>query len=170
MKTLLILRHAKADKDPSYATDHERPLTGRGRDAAAMVGWFLSRLEQAPDAIVSSTAVRARETAQRAAKAGGWECPVILDDGLYGTSAPQVLARIRDLDDASSRVMLVGHEPVWSELAGQMIGGAALSFPTAALARIDLPIDVWSRADFGRGALVWLVTPRTLERFADRKS
>jgi len=49
-----------------------------------------------------------------------------------------------------------------------MIGGAALSFPTAALARIDLPIDVWSRADFGRGALVWLVTPKTLERFAPR--
>ncbi len=168
MKTLLILRHAKADKDPSYAPDHERPLTGRGRDAAALVGWTLTRLEQAPDMIVSSTAVRARDTAHRAAKAGGWKCPVILEDGLYSTSAPQALSRIRDLDDAARSVMLVGHEPVWSELAGQLIGGASLVFPTAALARIDLPIDLWSRADFGRGALVWLVTPRTLERLAAR--
>jgi phosphohistidine phosphatase len=64
--------------------------------------------------------------------------------------------------------MLVGHEPTWSELAGRLIGGAALDFPTAALARIDLEIETWSRADFGKGLLVWLVTPRSLEPLAER--
>ena len=164
MRTLLLLRHGKADKDPSHASDHERPLTSRGREAAAMMGKFLSRIEQAPDLVVSSTAVRARDTAQKAARAGAWECEVLLEEGLYATGAAEVLATIRGLDDAAPSVMLVGHEPTWSELAGRLVGGAQLDFPTAALARIDLAIDAWSAADFGRGTLVWLVTPKTLER------
>jgi len=164
VKTLYLLRHAKADKDPSYATDHERPLTSRGKEAAALVGRFLTRLGQAPDLVVSSTAARARDTAQRAAKAGEWKCEVLLEDGLYSTGVAEVLSAIRGLDDTAGSVMLVGHEPTWSDVAGRLVGGAALVFPTAALARIDLDIDSWSRADFGRGALVWLVTPRTIER------
>ena len=168
MRTLLLFRHAKADKDPSHATDHERPLTGKGRDAAALMGRYLSSLGQVPDLVVSSSAVRARDTAQRAAKAGEWKCPIILEDALYATSPREVLSFIKDLEDEARSVMLVGHEPTWSELAGRLIGSAALGFPTAALARIDLDIDAWRRADFGHGTLVWLVTPRSIEPLAER--
>jgi phosphohistidine phosphatase len=168
MRTLLLFRHAKADKDPSHATDHERPLTGKGKDAAAMMGRYLKGIDQVPDLVVSSSAVRARDTAQRAAKAGEWKCPIVLEDALYATSPKEVLSFIKDLDDEARVVMLVGHEPTWSELAGRLIGGAALDVPTAALARIDLDIETWSRADFGCGVLVWLVTPRSLEPLAER--
>lgn len=168
MRTLFLFRHAKADKDPAHATDHERPLTGKGKDAAATMGRYLSCLGQVPDLVVSSSAVRARDTAQRAAKAGEWKCPITLEDALYATGPREVLAFIKDLDDEARSVMLVGHEPTWSELAGRLIGGGALDFPTAALARINLEIETWSRADFGRGTLVWLVSPRSLEPFAER--
>ena len=60
-------------------------------------------------------------------------------------------------------VLLAGHEPVWSTLAGELIGGADLRFPTAALASLRFEIGDWTTAD--RAELEWLVTPKLLARF-----
>jgi phosphohistidine phosphatase len=56
--------------------------------------------------------------------------------------------------------MLAGHEPTWSALASDLMGGGILRFPTAAMARIDLEIDGWKTVGFDRGMLVWFLVPR----------
>ena len=68
MKTLLILRHAKAASHPS-GNDHDRPLNGRGEKQAPAVGKWLADHKLTPELIVSSTALRAHETAQLVAEA-----------------------------------------------------------------------------------------------------
>ena len=65
-------------------------------------------------------------------------------------------------DDAKS-LMVAGHEPTCSSLVSMLVGGCELQFPTAALARIDLPITAWKNAGSDTGVLVWFVHPRLLD-------
>ena len=74
MKTLILFRHGKSDWNTDYAADHDRPLAKRGRNAAATMGAMLARIEQVSDRVLTSSAVRARETVELAAEAGGWKC------------------------------------------------------------------------------------------------
>jgi phosphohistidine phosphatase len=163
VKTVILLRHGKSDWGTDFDTDHERPLAKRGRNAAATMGVLLARIEQVPDRALTSSAVRARETVERAAEAGNWSCPVVPAPELYASSPATVLARVREEDDAASSLLLAGHEPTWSALASDLMGGGLLRFPTAAMARIDLEIDSWSRVDVDRGVLVWFLIPRLLK-------
>ncbi|HET6279008.1 MAG TPA: histidine phosphatase family protein [Candidatus Polarisedimenticolia bacterium] len=164
MKTLLLLRHGKSSWDAQQQLDHDRPLAKRGRKAAALMGRYLTALDEAPEYACSSSAVRARDTAGRAAQAGGWSCRIEISEHLYHASPDQVLEVVRKTDGGIARLLLAGHEPTWSLLTGRLIGSASVRFPTAAVARIDLSIENWREADFGRGTLVWLVTPKILER------
>ena len=56
--------------------------------------------------------------------------------------------------------MLIGHEPTWSETVSRLIGGGTLKYPTAAVARVDLDVDVWAEAAFGLGTLIYLFPSR----------
>lgn len=162
MKRVLLLRHAKSDWGAGATTDHERPLSERGRKAAARIGRFLAAIDQIPDQVISSTAVRARTTAEVAAEAGGWGSPLRVTEKLYDGTADIVLAELRQLPTDCDSVLIVGHEPTGSECASRLIGRAGLKMVTAALARIDFADERWAEVDFGRGTLSWMVTPKLL--------
>lgn len=164
MKRIYLLRHGKSDWGADYGTDHDRPLKERGVHAARVMGTFLADTDQEPETVVSSSAVRALTTAQLAADAGAWSSEISIEPTLYGASRTQVLEIIRALDDGFESVLLAGHEPVSSDVIGSLIGSAAIYFPTAALACVDLPVERWQAVEFGRGILVWLVTPKMLQR------
>ncbi len=162
MKTLLFLRHGKSDWEADYSHDHDRPLAKRGRKAAKRVGKVLAQTGPLPDGIISSTAVRALDTVRRAHKAGQWTTPIRTTERLYHASSTDLLAEIKAESDATSVLMVVGHEPTWSSAVSQLIGGGTVRYPTAALARVDLDIARWRDAAFGKGQLIWLLPPRLL--------
>lgn len=165
-RSLYLLRHAKSDWNAEYGSDHERPLNKRGRKAASTIGTFLSRLDQIPDKIISSTAVRARTTVEVAADTGGWGRDIDVEESLYEASADRAIETVQSVDDRFHSVMLVGHQPTWSELVLRLVGGARLRFPTAGLARIDFEPSSWKDVGPGTGTLVWFVIPKLLQRFA----
>lgn len=173
---LYLLRHAKSDWGSGAVDDHDRPLNPRGQKAAALVGRWLTAMDETPDRVLTSTALRARETVERAMAAAGWSCPVEESRQLYLTSPAAVLGEIQKAGiqkagsregDPVSRLLVAGHQPVWGELVGELIGpvgeGARVQFPTAALARIDFRVETWREVEPGRGALKWLVTPKALD-------
>lgn len=162
MKTLLFLRHGKSDWDADFEDDHERPLNKRGRKAAKRMGRFLAESGTLPDRVVTSTAVRAQSTVDLFLEAGGIEAPVRATRALYLAGPNDLLREIRAEEDAADVLLLVGHQPGWGETVGRMIGEAAVHFPTAALARVDVDVESWTEMAFGRGELVWLVPPKAL--------
>ncbi len=162
MKRLYFLRHAKSDWDSGAMSDHERPLNPRGQQDAAKIGRFLVATEQVPELALTSSALRTRKTLELAAAAGGFNLPTRILDALYESSVNRTLHEIRRVEVPCASLLLVGHEPTWSELAGQLIGQANLHMPTAALARIDFEIESWQEVHPGRGCLLWLVTPKIL--------
>lgn len=161
MKELLILRHGKSDWDASYGADHDRPLATRGRRAASLIGQFVRGAERLPDRVVTSTAVRARDTVEIAAEAGAWDCPIVQSKQLYEAGVREVLRQIHGLDSGDERVLLAGHQPTSAAVVHHLTD-AHVAFPTAALACIAVSVERWSEVDRGCGELLWLVTPRIL--------
>jgi phosphohistidine phosphatase len=161
--TLLVMRHGKSDWSPQVGdgTDRNRPLNGRGRKAAKLMGDTLTTLDQVPDLVITSPARRARRTADLAGKAGRWNAPVAERDALYHGSPADLVALLRDEGGASGRVLIVGHEPMCSEVV-QVLTGARVAFPTAAVAAVTVAVRRWSELAAGTGELAWLLPPRVV--------
>jgi phosphohistidine phosphatase len=169
-KTLLILRHAKSSwKEPGLA-DHDRPLNKRGRRDAPRIGELVRARSLVPDLILSSTAVRARTTAEMVAEACGYSHAIELSRELYGAGPEACVQALRDLYYDDDRVLLVGHNPGIGQLATALTGDgdpdarAALEqgYPTGALASLSLD-GSWYELGPGQATITAFVRPRMLE-------
>ena len=165
MKVLLLLRHAKAQREP-VSDDAARPLAPEGEEAAARMGRFLAAAGIVPDALLTSPALRARDTLERVAAAAGWEAPR-QERPFYETTPAGVLATLRELPAAVEMAIAAGHEPTWSETASRLVGGGSLRLATCAVAAIGLDIQGWGELSGGRGELLWLLPPKLLPRSGD---
>ena len=163
MNRLLIMRHAKSDWGAGVASDRERPLAPRGVKAARRMGKTLARIGEAPDLVLSSPAVRARTTAELAASAGDWSAEIEIVPTFYGGQWSDVVEGVVGASPNGSRVMVVGHEPTWSELVSVLAGGGRVAMPTGAVACLELNGSLWSSLTPGGAELQWLLTPRMLK-------
>jgi phosphohistidine phosphatase len=157
-RQLLLMRHAKSDWDADFETDHERPLNERGVRSARLMGRFLAANDLEPDHVISSTAVRARRTAELAAEAGSWRAEIALDRAIYDTAPGGVIERARRAPNVY-RLMLIGHQPTWGGAVAE-IAGETVRMKTATVAVIDLDVASWDEIGPGRGNLVAVHHPR----------
>ena len=134
MKTLVILRHGKAERH-SDVGDIGRVLAERGRHDAESAGRAIADCIGAPDVAVSSPAARAHQTAVLAGVGGAWSANVLLDQRIYDDGPSDLLDVIRSLDDHINSALLVGHNPGFSYLAARLAKQPALDggLPTAGL-------------------------------------
>lgn len=157
MRTLLVFRHAKASHDDASQSDHERPLTKKGQKAAKLMGRLLRDEQLLPDIVLSSTAERARSTADVAAEAFGRTVPIRYLKELYLAEPPAYLDALQKLGDEASRVLVVGHNPGIEALIFRLTGETE-HMPTAAIAQCTLPISSWSELGpdtLGKLTKVW---------------
>lgn len=161
-KTVLLLRHGKSDWNADYGQDHDRPLSPRGRRASRAMGRWLAEMGPLPDLILCSTAVRARSTCIIACETGAWQSDVQYERGLYYAVPKDLIHYMQEVPDQIETVMLVGHQPTWSMTAALLSNQPVSSFPTASMARIDLPVEKWKRSAPGTGKLIWHQFPKRL--------
>ena len=90
-KSVILFRHGKSDWDAQYDSDHDRPLAKRGIRDAKRMGKFLSKRAEVPELILSSTALRTRETTKLAMEAGNWDVDVELEKKIYEASLEEIL-------------------------------------------------------------------------------
>ena len=159
----MIMRHGKSDWDAGAASDHARPLANRGIVSAERMGEVVRELGIIPGLVISSTAVRARATAELARITGGWASRLILEDDLYGASPRGALEAVARHAGDCERVMIVGHEPTWSMLIKQLTGGSC-AVRTATIADIEMYTDRWDTVTTASGTLVSLLQPRGFMR------
>lgn len=168
-RELLILRHAKSDWGKDSAADFDRPLAKRGRKDAPSVGAWLYREGLVPDYVVSSPALRARETAVKVCKAlDVKKGKIVWDDAVYDADLNALLDVLARVPASAGLVLLVGHNPGLEELV-RFLAGDELDepkdgklMPTAALARLEMPED-WSGLEAGCAALMAVVRPKQLQ-------
>jgi len=156
MKTLLILRHAKSSwKDPELS-DHDRPLNKRGKHDAPLMGQLLKEKKLVPDLIISSTAVRAKDTALTVAERVGYDNEIIFESTLYAASPDAYIKAISNVADNGkdfSTILVIGHNPGLEELI-EVLTGEMHELATCELAVIELPTKKWSNLNMRQGKLI----------------
>ena len=143
MKSLLVLRHAKSSWKHPESADHDRPLNKRGKRDAPLIGRLLKKEDLVPDIIISSTAIRARATAEAVAKASGYKGDISFDRSLYAAGPQAYIDALHDLSDDHVRVLIIGHNPGLEELV-EMLTGEIHLMPTCSLAHVKFRVDRWS--------------------------
>jgi phosphohistidine phosphatase len=175
MTYLYILRHGKSSWADPDTDDFDRPLTKRGRNAAARMGREMALRGYAPNLILCSSARRARQTLDHLqpelpeATTGTREVKV--DDSFYLAGCETLIRQLGALPEDAGPVLLIGHNPGLHDLAEMLAGKGkgktraklASKFPTAALAVIDLGADSWRRIGGGKGRLDAVIFPRELD-------
>jgi phosphohistidine phosphatase len=117
MRTLLLLRHAKADPGPPDLSDHERPLNAKGRTAAEAMGRYLAARGHAPSLVLCSSSLRTVETLESVRDGLLGVARAMVEEPLYLASAGSLLARLSEVDDAEPSLLLIGHNPAIQQLA-----------------------------------------------------
>jgi phosphohistidine phosphatase len=135
VKTLLILRHGKAQEDAPKG-DKARKLVERGVSDSALMGKLIKDMDLEIDGIVSSDAARAKQTAEIAAEAAHFDGKIEYDPDIYYSGLDALLKAVRELPDKWDRVLLVGHNPGFEELSAALAveGTEPPSLSTAGLA------------------------------------
>jgi len=163
MKTLLILRHAKSSWKEQGLTDHDRPLNKRGNRDAPRMGELVREKGLVPDLIISSTAVRARTTAEKVAQACGYDQEIQLEHELYLASSATYQQVLKGLPEGINTVMVVAHNPGLEALLASLTD-EMVDMPTAALAEVSLPITSWTQLGSNtKGKLLNLWRPKELD-------
>jgi phosphohistidine phosphatase len=162
MKTLLIMRHAKSSWKFASLSDHDRPLNERGERDAPLMGKLLNEQGFVPDLILTSTAMRASETARLVAENCSFDGEIKKDRNLYHAGVDEFIDGLKSHPDDEDTVMVVGHNPGIAELVDYLTDSPE-SMTTANIAVIRLAIDSWGDLDFEtEGELVNVFRPRDL--------
>lgn len=160
---LLLMRHAKSSWADDQMSDHERPLNDRGRRAATAMGAALTARGYAPDIIWSSDAKRTRETAILLIRAIPGPQTINYTSDFYHASVETVLSVCGKAIEPDQPLMLLGHNPGWSELH-HYFTGQPHDYPTGActvLTRKDNGISDWLNPAAWK--FTDLILPRSLE-------
>jgi phosphohistidine phosphatase len=176
MRRLMLLRHAKTESEAPSGRDQDRRLDARGERDAADIGDWIGRHPPAPDSVLVSPAVRARQTWEFVSEAMQNHAPpthVETVAELYGADPAQLLQIVR-MASASDpgRLMLVGHNPGMHELALALAGSGdkrglqalADNLPTSGLVVFDFAIEDWNEVGFRRGKLALFLSPKLLRQ------
>lgn len=161
MKTLYLLRHAKSSWADANLADFDRPLNDRGLDAAPFMGEYIAANNLVPDALLTSPARRAEQTARLVKDTASIPVSIKFDERIYEAS-PQALNQVvSELGDDLNSAMLVGHNPGIEGFI-RFLSGELEPMPTASLAVIDLDIEKWSEVAAAKGAVRLVARPKDI--------
>jgi phosphohistidine phosphatase len=160
MKTLYVLRHGQAAPEAEGETDHARVLTPRGVEEARRAAKHWAKRASEPLAVLSSDAVRARQTAELC-KGHHPKAEFQLLSSLYLAEPPEHLEALSGVDSAVASVLLVGHNPGLEALVYALCQRSE-HLATASLVEIELNVYSWAeaaRAQPGVGRVIDVFRP-----------
>ncbi len=159
--TLILTRHAKSAWDAPAPSDHARPLNKRGRRSAKAVGQWLRDHEYLPDAILSSSAQRTRETHALLSL----DAPASFTERLYLASSELMFQVLKEAQ--SPTVLMLGHNPGIAAFAHSLVSAPPRhdrfdDYPTAATLVVDFDITNWADLNWGSGSVRDFIVAREL--------
>ena len=157
-RRLYFLRHGLADRSAWRGDDDLRPLTPEGAHRLALSARTLDHLALGVDLILTSPLTRALQTAEIVADGLDLRSVLEVDPRLaHGFDVIDVAEILAEWPDRA-RIMLVGHEPTFSLVVGQLCGEARVVCKKGGLVRVDL----LATDPVPQGELVWLLPPKLL--------
>ena len=166
---LFVLRHAKANELEPGVEDHDRTLSPRGVSDLAKLRRAVAEAAVPVTQVLCSTSVRTAATLEGIRPALLPEAEVVVDRALYGAGRDELLARIRQVDDGVSALLVIGHNPGVEELiirvtrdgTAEALDQLATKVPTGTLAELRFT-GSWADLDRDTAMLASLRVPRRL--------
>jgi len=162
MKTLILVRHAKSSWNDQAQRDIDRPLNERGRQDAPLMADRLHERGARPQRIICSPALRTASTAEIFATRLAIPQELIhFERQIYLAGSNHLLQIVRHQDDNIDSVMLIGHNPAFTDFFNELCREARLdNMPTCGVAELELPINSWAKAEFAQAELKYLDYPK----------
>ena len=161
MKKVILFRHAMAAYSALNEPDHDRALTPKGIVDAQNMGIYLKNKKEFPELVISSSAIRAKNTAKHAIKSGQWKCEFLIENKIYGGNPNYLIDLLNRQPDKVNIVCLVGHEPHFSKFV-LLTTGKLKKLPTASMAILSFDCNSWSQLYFNSGKLNSILEPNFL--------
>jgi phosphohistidine phosphatase len=160
---ILLLRHGIAvEREDHTGPDEERALTDEGRRKVRRVAEAMRAMKLSFDVIFSSPLARALQTAEIVAEILRLRPRLQLTEHLgSGASPAKQISWLKNLRPAPASVLLVGHEPNFSELTSRLLTGRdnmSIHFKKAGLGKLT-----FGQSDSRRATLEWFLTPKQME-------
>lgn len=162
MRHLIFVRHAKSSWSDQGLSDHERPLNSRGQRDAPVMGEWLAQTIYSPEVIITSSAVRAHETALIFQSACGLaKSEFLTESSLYLAGMQEWIQILQASLGQEKRVAFFSHNPGITQVVNWLCNEAIYNIPTCGVAIVAVPKNL-KRFDSGVGELVEYKTPKTL--------
>lgn len=113
-----------------------------------------------PDLILSSSAKRAKLTAQGLAKNIGYKGKIKTSDALYMAEPEEVISMIKEIEDQYDTVFIVGHNPETTELTELMIDEYIDNVPTLGIVALNISIKHWGKIKSANVTLDFFIYPK----------
>ncbi len=162
MKTIIILRHGKAEIGDFDTDDFDRHLTDRGRRNASEMGKFIYIKVNKLDLIIASDSKRTTQTAKFACDSMNYPKEKIqFDSDLYLASMRRILKIVFNLSDAINSCIIVGHNPGLTDLVNHF-GVRLDNLPTASAVCFNFETDNWNEISAENAKFQWIQLARDL--------
>ncbi|TYA58861.1 SixA phosphatase family protein [Formosa maritima] len=160
MKKLILVRHAKSSWKENL-NDHDRGLETRGFIDAELVSLKFKELNITPDLVLSSTAKRAKKTAEIFIKNLNFDqINFNLNEKLYDFSGESLVKTLKHVQNDANTLMLFGHNHALTYFVNTFGDTYIDNVPTSGLVIIDFQIDSWKYII--KGQTVKIIFPRDL--------
>ncbi|MFH1046571.1 MAG: histidine phosphatase family protein, partial [Candidatus Omnitrophota bacterium] len=161
MKRLYLIRHAKSSQDISGIKDKERPLSKRGKREVEYIGKRLKKRGIVAQALYSSPAKRALDTARLIAKKISFPRKKIkVVPSIYDSDIPQLLKVVKNIDDKVESAVIFGHNPEFLSLVNYLTPRSIKEFPVCGVFGIDFNINSWRSLPRKKGKMAFFDSPK----------
>jgi phosphohistidine phosphatase len=164
MRQLTIIRHAKSSWDDQDASDQDRALANRGqRDLVLLAPHLVGTLRNAGPCYVSP-AKRAQETAHNLVTMDLIpKHRLRIEQALYTFDGDDLVAWLRNRDDADHNLTMIGHNPALLELVNALYQPGIPRLPTLGVVALDLDCASWAAVDDGIAQLRCYLYPKVFK-------
>ncbi|MCB0804850.1 MAG: histidine phosphatase family protein [Bacteroidales bacterium] len=170
MKYLYIVRHAKSSWDHPGLEDYQRPLLEKGKKRTRYVIDYLQKHKVSADLIISSHAVRAKETARIIANGLNYpEDAIKISKEIYYGNSDGLFNHFYDLSEEVDSLFMVGHNPTFTTFANYFMEKSIDNLPTSGVVCIEFDTDSWEGILEVPRKTKFFVTPRSLRDKLSRK-
>ena len=156
MKKLLLVRHAKAEKDTTVK-DFDRPLKYIGMQDAGFMADRIKEHSFVPQLVITSPALRTKTTAEIFTDHLGLPQPGT-NKNIYEASEKALLKVINGFPDQNDFIALVGHNPGIAQILYYLTGDVR-EVHTSTVALIEFETDSWASVTQDLGTLIYYSSP-----------
>ena len=160
-RDLVLIRHAKSSWKEHGISDHDRTLNKRGKHDAPLMAGILKQKNIIPDLLISSTAVRAKMTAELFAEVYDIKrIQIHLTEDLYLADENEILNTVKHFSQNVKTAFLFSHNPGITEFANLLCNSKIENIPTCGVCHVLINADGWREVEFGKGILAEFDYPK----------